>query len=108
MGIGDAYLAEELRDIFQLIRETHQHVVMIGAGMATTLEQLTALKAQIADTTSDVLAKLQQLNDQLGTLDPEAQVTLDEITAGVQSLDDAVGDADGSEGTPEPEPVPVP
>jgi len=72
--------------------------------MATAKEQLTQLKAQIADTTADVLAKLQQLTDQLGNLDPEAQATLDETKAGVQSLDDAVGDADGSD---EP-PVPVP
>lgn len=71
--------------------------------MATAAEQLTDLKAQLADTTSDVLAKLDQLTEQLGQLSPEAQATLDEIKAGVQGLDDVVGDADGSDTPAEPE-----
>lgn len=63
----------------------------------TASEQLAALKAQIADTTADVLAKIEQLDTQVDTLTPEAQQTLDDIKAGIQSLDDAVGDADGSD-----------
>jgi len=69
--------------------------------MASAAEQLTNLKAQLADTTADVLAKIDQLTAQLGTLSPEAQATLDEIVAGVTSLDSTVGDADGSD-TPPP------
>lgn len=65
--------------------------------MATANEQLLELKTQLADTTSDVLAKLAQLTEQLGQLSPEAQATLDEIKAGVQQLDETVGDADGSD-----------
>lgn len=72
--------------------------------MATAAEQLTELKAQLADTSADVLAKIDQLTAQLGTLSPEAQATLDEIVAGVSSLDTTVGDADGSD-VPPPPPV---
>lgn len=68
--------------------------------MASAAEQLAELKAQLADTTSDVLAKIEQLTAQLGELSPEAQATLDEIKAGVESLDTAVGDADGSDNPP--------
>lgn len=70
--------------------------------MATASQQLTDLKAQLTDTTADVLAKLDQLTAQLGTLSPEAQATLDDIVAGVTSLDTAVGDADGSDTPPTP------
>jgi hypothetical protein len=75
-------------------------ITRLETTMATASEQLAALKTQIADTTADVLAKIEQLGTQVDTLTPEAQATLDEITAGVQSLDKAVGDADGSDGTP--------
>lgn len=74
----------------------------LEALMATANEQLVALKAQITDTAADVLAKLEQLTAQLGTLDPAAQATLDEIVAGVTALDVAVGDADGSDIPVEP------
>ena len=95
--------------------ETHVHVHLHGFPdhteqltrmenlMATAAEQLTELKAQLADTTSDVLAKLDQLTEQLGQLTPEAQAVLDEIKAGVQSLDETVGDADNSDTPAEPE-----
>jgi phage shock protein A len=72
-------------------------ITRMETAMATASEQLAALKTQIADTTADVLAKIEQLGTQMDTLTPEAQATLDAITAGVQSLDDAVGDADGSD-----------
>lgn len=69
--------------------------------MASAAVQLAELKAQLADTTADVLAKLDQLTAQLGELPAEAQATLDEIKAGVQTLDEAVGDADSSDTLPE-------
>jgi hypothetical protein len=68
--------------------------------MATAAAQLAELKVLLADTTADVLAKLEQLTTQLGELSPEAQATLDEIKTGVQDLDTAVGDADGSDTQP--------
>lgn len=91
---------------------THTHIHLPGFGevtelfndwrtfMATAAVQLAELKAQLADTTADVLAKLDQLAEQVGTLDPQAQATFDEIKAGVESLDTAVGDADGSDTQP--------
>lgn len=83
-------------------------VTNLEVSMATAKEQLDALKAQLSDTTADVLAKIDQLMEQAQNLSPEAQATLDEIKAGVQSLDEAVGDADGSDTPPDPEPVPEP
>lgn len=95
--------------------ETHVHVHIHGLVdhtvqldrletlMANAAEQLLELKNQFADTSADVLAKLDQLTEQLGELSPEAQATLDEIKAAVGALDTAVGDADGSD---DPEPVP--
>lgn len=68
--------------------------------MSQANDALNALKAQISDTTADVLAKIDQLKAQVGTLDTDAQATLDQIQAGVKSLDDAVGDADGSDTPP--------
>lgn len=68
--------------------------------MSSAAEQLTELKAQLADTTADVLAKIDQLTTQLGELSPEAQATMDEIRAGVTALDTTVGDADNSDAPP--------
>ena len=70
--------------------------------MTEANDALTALKAQLADTTADVLAKLEQLTEQLGELPVDAQATLDEITAAVSGLDAAVGDADNSDTPPPP------
>ena len=104
MSLGHAYLAGELHEKLAMVEHTHTLVVAMAAAieqmeysMATAAQQLTELKTQLSDTTSDVLAKIQQLTDQLGTLPADAQATLDEIKAGVESLDEAVGDADGSE-----------
>jgi hypothetical protein len=97
LGLADAKL---VLGAFAAIGRIESKIDFLGALMATANEQLTALKAQIGDTTSDVLAKIDQLTQQVGTLDPAAQATLDEIRAGVQQLDDAVGDADGSDVPP--------
>lgn len=79
----------------------------LEALMATANEQLVELKAQVADVAADVLAKLEQLEQQAGNLTPEAQATLDEIKGAVTALDEAVGDADGSD-TPVPPVDPTP
>lgn len=68
--------------------------------MASAAEQLTALQTQLTDTTTDVLAKLDQLAAQAGNLSPEAQATFDSIVAAVTALDTTVGDADGSDNPP--------
>lgn len=99
--------AEMILRAFAAIGRIESKIDTLGDLMASAKEQLTALKAQLGDTTADVLAKLDQLTQQLGTLDPDAQATLDEIRAGVQQLDDAVGDADGSD-TPAPPVEPTP
>lgn len=73
--------------------------------MNSAATQLTALKAQLADTTADVLAKIDQLTTQMGGLTPEAQATLDDIKASITALDTTIGDADSSD-TPPPVPQP--
>lgn len=70
--------------------------------MATAAQQLASLQTQIADMSSDVLAKLDQLAAQAGNLSPEAQATFDSIVAAVSTLDTTVGDADGSDTPPAP------
>ncbi len=71
--------------------------------MTAANDDLVALKAQLADTTADVLAKLAQLTEQLGVLPEDAAATLADITTAVSGLDAAVGDADGSDTPPAPE-----
>jgi hypothetical protein len=92
--------------------EVHVHVHIPGlvdhASQLDRMEQLmtaandalVALKTQLADTTSDVLAKLAQLTEQLGEMPEDAAATLAEITEAVGALDTAVGDADGSDVPP--------
>lgn len=98
-SLSDAKL---LLDALDRIERIESKLDTLGVIMATAAQQLTDLKAQIGDTTADVLAKLDQLTQQAGNLSPEAQATLDEIKAGVQQLDDTVGDADGSDAPPPP------
>src|SRR5690349_20118488 len=71
--------------------------------MTAANDDLTALKAQLADTTADVLAKLDQLTEQLGVLPEDAAATLEEIKTAVGALDTAVGDADRSDAPPSAE-----
>jgi phage shock protein A len=97
LSLADAKL---ILDGLAAIGRIEAKIDTLGEAMATAKQQLDDLKTQLGDTTADVLAKLDQLTQQLGQLDPEAQATLDEIKAGVQSLDAAVGDADGSDVPP--------
>lgn len=99
MSLADAKL---VLDAFAAIERIESKIDTLGVFMASAAQQLSDLKAQLADTTADVLAKIQQLTDQLGQLPTDAQATLDDIKAGVQQLDDAVGDADGSDTPAEP------
>ncbi len=101
MGL-DLATAKIILDACAAIERIEYKINDLGVQMATAKQQLDELKTQLSDTTADVLAKLDQLTQQLGQLDPEAQATLDEIKAGVQSLDEAVGDADGSDTPAEP------
>jgi hypothetical protein len=93
---------ERLLNAFAAIDRIETKIDNLGVIMASAAQQLTDLKAQLSDTTADVLAKIEQLTQQLGELPADAQATLDEIKAGVQQLDDAVGDADGSDVPPAP------
>ena len=101
MGLADAKI---ILDALAAIGRIESKIDELGTTVANAAQELTALKAQLADTSADILAKLAQLGAQLGELSPEAQATLDEIKAAVQVLDDAVGDADGSD-TPPVEPT---
>lgn len=106
MGLGDAYLAEELREIFRLVRETHAKVIEIGVQMATAAEQLNALSAKVDDLIADVRAALEQLEADRENLSPDGQAAMDTLIAKIDAFDAEIGDADGSDTPPDPEPVP--
>jgi hypothetical protein len=106
MGLGDAYLAEDLREIFGLVRETHAKVLEIGAQMATAAEQINALGVKIDDIAADFEALRDAMEAERENLSPSGQAALDAASQKLDALDTSVGDADGSDTPPEPEPVP--
>lgn len=75
--------------------------------MASAAEQLTEILNAFRDFKGDVDAKLDQLLNAQGTLNPDAQAVYDEIKAAVAEADAQIGDADGSE-TPAPPVEPAP
>lgn len=72
--------------------------------MVKAAAQLSELKSAFSDFASDVDAKLDQLIQAQGELQPDAQAVFDELKAAVQDADTRVGDADGSDTPPTPEP----
>lgn len=105
MGLGDAFLAQELQEIFRLVRETHSKVMEIGVQMATAAEQLNTLSGKVDDLVADVRAALEQLEADRENLSEAGQAALDTLVAKIDAFDAEIGDADGSD-TPDPEPVP--
>ena len=95
-----------LPDIHIHVHHTHDPAVLDGitrleTTMATAAEDLAGLKADLTDFFADMDAKLDQLVEAQGTLNPEAKALFDEIKATVAAKDAEMGDADGSD----PEPV---
>ena len=75
--------------------------------MTTQAEAFAALSAKIDDIKADFTALLTTLAAERENLTDAGQAALDELTAKVDALDLAVGDADGSDTPPaEPEPTP--
>jgi hypothetical protein len=74
----------------------------LEVAMSKITEQLTELKGQFSDFTSDVDARLAQLAEAQGTFTPEAQAIFDGLKADVTAADSKVGDADGSDTPAEP------
>jgi hypothetical protein len=72
--------------------------------MATAAEQLNTLTARVEDVHADFTALLETLNAERENLTPAGQAALDQASAALTALDEAVGDADGSD-TPPPPPV---
>lgn len=71
--------------------------------MTTQAEAFAAIGARIDDIKADFAALLEQLAAERESLSEAGQAALDELTAKVDALDVAVGDADGSD-TPPAEP----
>ena len=100
--------------------ETHVHIHIPGldgiearlaaleAIVATEVEALNALTTKVDDLVADVRAALEQLRAEVGNLSPEGQAALDALEAKVDAFDAEVGDADGSDTPPGPEPTPAP
>lgn len=74
--------------------------------MTTQADAFAALSARIDDIKADFTALLAQLAAERENLTPAGQTALDELTAKVDALDVAVGDADGSDTPPAVEPTP--
>lgn len=106
MGLGDAYLAEDLRKAFRLIKDTYELVLELGVQMATAAEQLNALSAKVDDLVADVRALVDQLEAERENLTEAGQAALDALVAKVDAFDAEIGDADGSDNPPAPEPTP--
>jgi len=80
--------------------------------MTTQAEAFAALTAAVEDVKADFTALLEQLAIERENLSDAGQAAFDTAVASLATLDDAVGDADGSD-TPEPpaeptEPEPAP
>lgn len=74
--------------------------------MATAAEQLNELSAKVDDLVADVRALVDQLEAERENLTEAGQAALDGLVAKVDAFDAEIGDADGSDTPPEPEPVP--
>lgn len=86
-------------------------VTQLEETVATAAEQLTVLQTQVTEWVEDINAKLDQLEQAQGNLNPEAQAVFDSLKATVEAGVAAVGDADadGNPATPPPpEPTPTP
>ena len=70
--------------------------------MTTQAEAFAAVSAKIDDIKADFTALLAQLAAERENLTEAGQTALDELTAKVDALDVAVGDADGSDVVAEP------
>jgi uncharacterized coiled-coil protein SlyX len=65
--------------------------------MARETDALNEIKTKLADVHADVRAKLDEVR---GELSAEGQTAIDEVNEALQSFDDEIGDADGSDVPP--------
>ena len=76
--------------------------------MATAAEQLNTLTAAVEDVRADFDALLATLTAERENLSPAGQAAFDQARASLTALDEAVGDADGSDNPPPPPPAETP
>lgn len=69
--------------------------------MATEVEQINQLSAKVDDLAADVREAIRILTEERANLSPEGQAAFDALNQKVGDLDTEVGDADGSDGTPQ-------
>lgn len=93
--------------ILQALTRIEAHVATIDETLAAQSAALDTVAAQLADLAADVAVLVS------GELSTEQQAAADSITAkltalteSLAALDTSVGDRDGSDTPPEPEPVP--
>lgn len=77
---------------------------LLEVHMATEAEQIAALDAKVDDLIADVRAALAILEAERDNLGAEGQAALDALNAKVDAFDAEVGDADGSDTIPVPNP----
>lgn len=86
----------DLLGITTLARRTDR----LEHAMAKAKDQIADLKTAFTDFAADVDARLDQLRNAQGELDPEAQQIFDELKQAVADADARIGDADGSDTPP--------
>lgn len=75
----------------------HSRFDHLEALMATAAEQITTLSAKVDDIHADFTALVTALAAERENLTEAGQAALDAATAKLTALDEAVGDADGSD-----------
>ena len=88
---------DEIADIADNVNRVLRVLKRLERDMASAKEQLSEFKGQFADFVSDVDAKIDQLVQAQGQLEPEAQTIYDDLKSSLAAADSRVGDADGSD-----------
>jgi multidrug resistance efflux pump len=94
----------DLTPVLTQLNEILARLTSLETHMATAAEQLNTLTAAVQDVHADFTALIETLNAERENLTPAGQAALDQANAALGALDEAVGDADGSD-TPPPPPV---
>ncbi len=90
----------EIRTILRGIRQISRRFDTLEALVTDLTGRFDALNTRIDDIKSDVAALREQLDNANFELPAEAEAALARLEANVGALDEAAGDADGSDETP--------
>lgn len=92
----------DLTPVLTQLNEILARLTSLETHMATAAEQLTALTAAVQEVHADFTALLETLNAERENLTEAGQAALDQATAALAALDEAVGEHDGTPPPPPP------